>query len=96
MRFRLLLLLVLGVVLSACQMQATVDVDVQEDGSGTVRVGVSLDDEAAALAPDLREELRTDDLVEAGWTVAEPASEDDGLLWIRAEKAFASRRNSKS
>lgn len=74
---------------SACRMDVNVAVDVTDDGSGAVRVGVGLDDAAMRRVPDLEDQLVLDDLVDAGWLVSGPAEESDGRTWIRATKPFA-------
>src|SRR5690606_4053970 len=82
-----------------CQVRTTVVVDVAEDGSGTVEVAVGLDAQAVAGLPDLDADgrsggadlaalVRVDDLAAAGWTVAEPAADDDGTTWLRVTRAF--------
>ena len=77
------------VVLTGCQVKLAVDTTVHPDGSGTVSVGVGLDDEALAKVGDLSSQLRVDDLKATGWTVTDPAKEDDGYTWVRATKPFA-------
>ena len=74
-------------VLTGCRADVTVAVDVGEDGAGEVEVTVALDAEAVARTEGL-DELRTDDLLDAGWTVAEPVSTDDGGLVLSASKPF--------
>ena len=87
---RLWLVVVALVLLGgACRMDVNVAVDVTDDGSGDVRVGVGLDDAAMRRVPDLEDQLVLDDLVDAGWTVSGPAEERDGRTWIRATKPFA-------
>lgn len=86
---RALALLLVVLVAGACQLRVEVNVDVAEDGSGTVEVAVALDDDAARRRPHLAEELRTEDLTEAGWELVGPRVEDDGLTWIRARHPFA-------
>lgn len=88
------------VVLSAgaCQVRTTVDVAVAEDGSGTVTVAVALDDEALARVPDVDDDgtsgpadlaalVRSEDLVAAGWTVADPET-GDGETVLRISRPF--------
>jgi hypothetical protein len=70
-------------------VQTEVAIEVEEDGSGTVTVSVGLDTVAAAEVPQLDQQLRIDDLEAAGWTISGPAVEDDGDLWTRATKPFA-------
>lgn len=92
-RRRLLLLavaLTVAVVGPACRTDVLVRLAVEEDGSGTVEVAVGLDDEALGRIPDLAQQLRVDDLDQAGWVVSGPAAEDDGRTWVRAVKPFAS------
>jgi hypothetical protein len=86
---RVLVVLAAVVVLAGCQVKLTVDTKVQADGSGTVTVGVGLDDEALAKVGDLNSQLRVDDLRSAGWTITGPAKEADGFTWVRAAKPFA-------
>jgi putative hydrolase of the HAD superfamily len=88
---RVLVLLVAGALLAACRVDADVDVMVDDDGSGTVSVTVVFDADAAARIPDLDGELRTEDLVAAGWTVTGPTEQSDGAVEVRATKPFASR-----
>ncbi|MCX6519757.1 MAG: hypothetical protein NTZ21_03745 [Actinobacteria bacterium] len=63
-----------ALALSACRVDVTVDVDVSENGSGEIAVVVVADADVVAAAPGLAEDLRTDDLVAAGWSTegAEP------------------------
>lgn len=102
MRTRLLLpalTLLLAVLATACQVRTTVTVDVAEDGSGTIEVAAGLDAEAMARVPDLDGDgtsgpadlaalVRDDDLVAAGWTVADPETGDDGTTWLRVSRPF--------
>ena len=86
-----LLLVVSAAVLmvSGCQVKTDVALKMDEDGSGTVTVTVTLDKEAAAKAPDLAQQLKTDDLTKAGWKVAGPTPTSDGGQVITATKRFA-------
>ena len=88
----MLLAVIVVAVLAGCQARVTVDTRVNSDGSGTVTVGVGLDDEAMAQVGDLGAQLRVDDLRSSGWTVTGPAREDDGTTWVRASKGFADPR----
>lgn len=74
---------------SACQVTIAVGVDAQQNGSGIVRAGVGLDDDALRQIPDLAQQLRVDDLKKAGWTVLGPRKESDKRTWVRATKPFA-------
>ncbi len=82
--------LVLVVVAAACRVDTTVDVVVADDGSGTVTVTVVADAEAVAAVPDAPDELRLDDLADAGWSVQGPTVDDAGALTVSATKAFGS------
>ncbi len=55
-----------------------------------MRAGLGMDDDALARLGDPAKELRLDDLREAGWTVAGPAREKDGLTWVRIAHTFSS------
>lgn len=68
----------------ACEVRSSVEVRVEEDGSGTVEVAVGLDADAIGRLPDLNDDgtsdvtdlttlVRVDDLRAAGWDVADPA-----------------------
>ena len=70
-------------------MTIAVGVDAKQNGSGVVRAGVGLDDDALHQIPDLSQQLRVDDLKKAGWTVLGPRKESDNRTWVRATKAFA-------
>ncbi|HEX6420446.1 MAG TPA: hypothetical protein VFZ77_18240 [Acidimicrobiales bacterium] len=99
-RIRLALVVALAVTAAAaCQVRTTVVVEVADDGSGTVEVGVGLDDAAVGRLPDLDGDgasgaadlaalVRVDDLAAAGWTVAEPAADGGGTTWLRVTRAF--------
>ncbi len=74
---------------SACQVTIAVGVDAKQNGSGAVRAGVGLDDDALRQIPDLGRQLRVDDLKKAGWTVVGPRKERDSRTWVRVTKGFA-------
>lgn len=81
---------ILGALLAttACNVGVGVDIDVAENGSGVVSVGVSLDRAASDALGDMQIDL--EDLALAGWTVSGPVREADNLLWLRASKPFGS------
>ncbi len=85
---RLVVLLLAALVLSACQIDAVVDVEVLEDGSGTVAVTTSFNDQVIEAAPELVDALRTEDLPNAGWTVEELENSSQSVV-VRATKSFA-------
>jgi hypothetical protein len=74
---------------SACQVTIGVGVDAKQNGSGVVRAGVGLDDDALRQIPDLAQQLRVDDLKKAGWNIVGPRKEGDKRTWVRATKPFA-------
>jgi len=86
---RLLVLVALvGWMATACQADLVAGVDVNRDGSGQVSAGIGFDADALKEVGDLSSTLRLDDLRQAGWNVAGPRREGDGLTWIRATKPF--------
>lgn len=88
---RLLLFALVALVTSACQVDAVVDVEVTEDGSGTVVLTTAFDEEIVEAAPELIDGLRTDDLSAAGWTVDGPRrAESGGSVIVSATKPFLS------
>ena len=84
------LVAVLVAIGTGCNVDVHVDVVVADDGAGEVRVGVGLDEAAAARVPQLADQLEVGDLVAAGWAVTGPVVEADGRTWLRAAKPFAS------
>lgn len=88
MRLRASLALLVGLVLAGCELQTELNVDVDDDGAGTVEIGVGLDDDARERQPDVLEDLALDDLLAAGWTATEPTREADGLTWVRLRHGF--------
>jgi hypothetical protein len=85
-----LLAVALTLLTVGCRVEVLVGVEVEEDGTGLVRVAVRLDEDAARRVPRLADQLELDDLVAAGWTVRGPREEGDGGTWVRLSKRFAS------
>lgn len=79
------LLLVAVLCCSACQATIQVGVDIKQNGSGSVTVTATLDQQAAAYAPD----VQTSDLVKSGWKVVGPTPASGGAVTFTASKAFA-------
>ena len=76
-------------LLVACQVESLVSVNVEDNGSGSVEVIVELDDEASRIIGDIEKQLRTDDLVAAGWEVSTlSASEEESKTVVLATKSF--------
>ncbi len=72
----------------ACQITLATGVEAERDGSGWIRAGLGLDGEALRELGDPAQELRLDDLRQAGWEVIGPEEENDGLTWVRVAKRF--------
>jgi hypothetical protein len=90
-RLRPLLLVALAaVLLSACRVDAVVDVAVEADGTGTITLTASADPDLVAQTPGLAEDLRFDDAVAAGWVVDGPTATEAGGLTVSLSHPFAS------
>lgn len=76
-------------VLAGCELRTEINLDVSEDGSGTVEVGAGVDDDALERRPTLLDDLALDDLLATGWTATAPTREADGLTWVRLRHDFA-------
>ncbi len=88
---RRLVVVFVALLATACQVDAVVDIEVTEDGSGLVRLTTAFDEEIVEAAPELREGLRVDDLAAAGWTVEGPrAAETGGAVVVTASKPYSS------
>mgnify|MGYP006966870527 CR=1 FL=1 len=87
---RLLLLAALVVVSSACRVEATVTVEVSEDGSGTVAAAVELDAAAVDALGGFDDRVRVEDLEAAGWDVVGPTTDGWGVGRMSAAKRFDS------
>ena len=80
---RLASLVLAGVLaLSACRVDATVELELGADGTGTVTVTAAADADVVRQAPGLADDLRFDDAIAAGWTVDGPTATDDGGLRV--------------
>jgi hypothetical protein len=89
-RLRLLLLTAGVLVLSACRLDVTVDVEMGADGTGTVTVVAVADAELVAQVPDLVDDLRLEDAIANGWRVDGPTPTDDGGMAITLVHDFHS------
>ena len=87
-RMRALAALALLLLTSACRVDTTVDIRVDDDGSGEVTVEVVADPEAVSLIPDAPNALKLDDLSEAGWTVNSSTVDGAGSLTVTIAKRF--------
>ncbi|MFM8302704.1 MAG: hypothetical protein ACKOA9_00160 [Actinomycetota bacterium] len=83
----------LALVCSACAVDTTVTVRVDEDGAGVVRVEVRADADAVQTAEagggTLESRVRLADLPAAGWTVGPWVRAPDGSASITLRKRFA-------
>ena len=80
-------LLLVVLTSAACRVDATVTVDVAENGTGHVDLLVELDAAAVEALGGLDERVRVGDLVEAGWVINGPET-IGGSARISARKAF--------
>ena len=90
-RFRLLLVLVLGVLaLSSCQLDVRVNVAMNADGTGEVVVVATVDADVVNQTPGLDGSLVLDDATAAGWVVEDPTSTEGGGLTVTLRHPFTS------
>lgn len=76
------------VLLASCRVDQTITLAVKPNGSGEVRVSVVADAAIVAAAPDLVSDIRTDDLVRAGWKITGPRTTEDGGLRLDISRRF--------
>ncbi len=76
--------------LAGCRIDLSVDMTVEPDGTGTIALVATADADVVAAVPTLAEELATDDIVAAGWTINGPTALPDGGLTITLSHDFAS------
>jgi len=81
--------MLLVLLASGCQVQIHTTVTMLENGHGTVTQAVGFDDAALRRVGNLDEQLRVDDLTQAGWTV-DPAVTEGDTTWVRAHHGFSS------
>lgn len=90
---RSLLLALCVFALAACKVDATVTVQMHENGSGVVRVHVVLDRAAVRAAEvgngKLEQRVRLDDLPGAGWKVSPWARDEHGGATLNVSKPFS-------
>lgn len=87
---RLALVIVSLLALSACRLDISVDVVMEPDGTGIVTVDAVADAELMAQVPGLIDDLRLEDAIENGWTVAGPVKAADGGASITLTHGFTS------
>lgn len=76
------------VVLSSCRVDQTVSLKVNPNGTGSVTVVVTADKEIIEKAPSLAQDIRTDDLKQAGWKTDGPEKTKSGGLRIELTRDF--------
>ncbi len=87
---RVLALCVCVAALAGCRVDLSVDMVVEPDGTGTITLVATADAEVVAAVPTLADELATDDIIAAGWTIDGPTTLPDGGLTITLSHDFAS------
>ena len=75
-------------VLSSCRVDSDITLAVKPNGTGTISVVITADKAIVAKAPGLKADIRTDDLVAAGWKVQGPTDTKDGGLTISLTHDF--------
>ena len=81
-------LVVAMMILSSCQVNAVVTLDVAQSGAGSVTLNLIADSEVVAAAPNLADDLRFDDATAAGWVVSRPNKTADGGLQVSLKHTF--------
>ena len=76
------------VVLSSCRVDSNITLAVKPNGTGTISVVITADKGIVAKAPGLKADIRTEDLVAAGWKVEGPSDTKDGGLTITLTHDF--------
>lgn len=76
------------VVLSSCRVDSNITLAVKPNGSGNISVVITADKDIVAKANGLKADIRTDDLVAAGWKVVGPTDTNDGGLTITLTHDF--------
>jgi phosphatidylinositol mannoside-binding LppM-like protein len=82
------LIVISVLLLAACRVDATIDVSMGADGTGSITVTAVADADVVRQAPGLALDLRFDDAKLAGWTVSDPTDMADGGLRIQLTHSF--------
>lgn len=69
-------------MLTGCHVDATAELTMEADGTGTLKVTASADREVVEQAPGLATDLRFDDARAIGWSVDGPTATEDGGLRV--------------
>lgn len=78
----------MATLLSSCRVEQTISLEVERNGTGRVVVTVTADKAILDEVPNLAADIRTDDLVSAGWQVDGPTPTDDGGLSMVLTRRF--------
>lgn len=78
-----------AVFLTACKVDLTATINVAENGSGTVIVTATGDEEVLRAAPELVDSLNVDDLRDAGWDVTADVPNAVGGITVTVAREFA-------
>lgn len=76
------------VALSSCRVASDIALKVNANGSGSVTVTVTADKDIVGKVPGLAGDVRTDDLVKAGWKVDGPSPTKAGGLSVVLSRSF--------
>jgi hypothetical protein len=85
---RLSALLAASTLLAACRLDVAVSMEMAVDGTGTVTIVATADDEVVDEVPDLAEILSLRDARSAGWEVRGPRPTEDGGMTITISHGF--------
>lgn len=86
---RFLLLIAALAVLAGCRVDVGIDVQMAQNGSGTITVTAVADAAVVAAAPGLADDLRLDDVRAAGWAVEGPTDTGAGGLEVVLTHTFS-------
>lgn len=75
-------------LLSSCRVDQTISLEVNRNGTGKVVVTAVANKAILDKVPNLKADIRTDDLVTAGWDVDGPNETDDGGLSLVLTREF--------
>ena len=87
---RLLLLCACAAALVGCRIDLSVDMEMAPDGTGTIVFVANADADVVEAVPSLADELATDDIVAAGWTIDGPTPLPGGGLTVTLRHSFSS------
>jgi hypothetical protein len=85
---RIVALLVGVLALAGCQLDVTVDVVVDPDGTGRITVVAEADADLVEQVPTIAQDLILDDFIEAGWAVDGPTPTPSGGLVLSLTHPF--------